>query len=158
MHPADGRVVSNFIVQALKGEPITIFGDGAQQRCFTNVHDVVESLARLAAADAAIGEVVNIGNPREISIQALAHLIRQRTGSDSPVEFHPYETAYGPGFEDMRRRVPDVSRLKQLTGYVPATPIEETIDQIIEASRGRAREPVAAAGVAAHGVDDPARP
>jgi UDP-glucose 4-epimerase len=132
---AYGMVVPRFVRQALSGEPITVFGDGTQTRCFTNVFDVVEALRRLAATPEAIGLVVNVGQPKEISIEELARLIRDMCQSASPILHVPYGEAYGPSFEDMRRRVPDVSRLAELTGYAPSTPLEETVRQVIEETR-----------------------
>jgi UDP-glucose 4-epimerase len=130
---AYGMVLPRFVRQARRGERITVFGDGSQTRCFTNVHDVVESMVRLARVPESIGEVVNIGQPTEISILDLAELVRAAWGSSSEIEFVDYDRAYGTGFEDMRRRVPDVTKLLQLTGYVPRTTIRETIDQMIAA-------------------------
>jgi UDP-glucose 4-epimerase len=127
---AYGMVVPRFVRQALETRPLTVFGDGRQLRCFTNVSDVVAALMALSATPEAIGEVVNIGNPREISISDLAELVREMVGSDSVIQFQGYESAYGCGFEDMRRRVPDVGRLKELVGFVPATPLETTIEEI----------------------------
>ncbi len=127
---AYGMVVPRFVRQAIEGRPLTVYGDGSQLRCFTNVHDVVVALMALAATPAAIGEVVNVGNPREISIRDLAALVCEIVGSNSSVELVDYESAYGKGFEDMRRRVPDVSRLRSLIGFVPTTPLEETIREI----------------------------
>jgi UDP-glucose 4-epimerase len=127
---AYGMVVPRFVRQALEGRPLTVYGDGSQLRCFTNVHDVVAALMALAATPAAVGAVVNIGNPREISVADLATLVCQIVGSDSPVQFIDYDSAYGKGFEDMRRRNPDVSRLAGLVGFVPATTLEDTIREI----------------------------
>ena len=127
---AYGMVVPRFVQQAMDGEPLTVFGDGSQRRCFTNVHDVVAALLALAETPAAVGQVVNVGNPREISIGDLAALICRLVGSPSTVELVDYERAYGAGYEDMKRRVPEVSLLRQLVGFVPATPLEETIKEI----------------------------
>lgn len=127
---AYGMVVPRFVRQAIEGRPLTVYGDGSQMRCFTNVRDVVAVLMALAATPAAIGDVVNVGNPREISIRDLAALVCEIVGSNSPVQLIDYESAYGKGFEDMHRRVPDVSRLKSLIGFVPTTPLEETIREI----------------------------
>ena len=127
---AYGMVVPRFVRQAIEGRPLTVYGDGSQMRCFTNVRDVVAALMALAATPAAIGDVVNVGNPREISIRDLATLVCEIVGSNSPVQLIDYESAYGKGFEDMHRRVPDVSRLKSLIGFVPTTPLEETIREI----------------------------
>ncbi len=130
---AYGMVVPRFVRQALEGKPLTVYGDGSQLRCFTNVRDVVASMMALAETPAAVGQVVNIGNPREISILDLAALVCRITGSKSSVELVDYEKAYGKGFEDMRRRVPDVSRLRELIGFVPSTPLEETVAEIADA-------------------------
>jgi UDP-glucose 4-epimerase len=132
---AYGMVVPRFVRQALTGSPMTVFGDGSQTRCFTNVHDVVEALVRIGRAPAAIGRVVNIGQPNEISILELATRIRDLTDSASQIELVPYSVAYEPGFEDMRRRVPDVSLLRELTDYAPDTPLEATIMQIVASSK-----------------------
>ena len=127
---AYGMVVPRFVRQAMAGQPLTVYGDGSQSRCFTNVNDVVVALMALAATPAAIGEVVNVGNPREISISDLAALVCRIVGSNSPVQLVDYKAAYGKGFEDMHRRLPDVSRLRSLVGFVPTTPLEETIGEI----------------------------
>lgn len=129
---AYGMVVPRFVRQAMEGQTLTVYGDGSQLRCFTNVHDVVAVLMALAATPAAIGEVVNVGNPREMSIRDLAELVRSIVGSQSQVELIDYATAYGKGFEDMRRRVPDVSLLRSLVGFAPSTPLEETIREIAD--------------------------
>ena len=135
---AYGMVMPRFVRQAIEGKPLTVYGDGNQLRCFTNVHDVAAALMALVVTPAAIGDVVNVGNPREISIRDLAQLVRTMVGSDSPIEYEGYELAYGRGFEDMRRRVPDVSRLRSLIGFVPTTPLEATIEEIAqEISAGR---------------------
>jgi UDP-glucose 4-epimerase len=136
---AYGMVVPRFVRQALGGEPLTVYGDGTQKRCFTNVHDAVDAMMALADAPAAVGQVVNVGNPNEISILDLAALVCRVTGSRSQVRLIDYETAYGAGFEDMRRRVPDVSQLRDLVGRVPSTPIEETVREIA-AAIGQERE------------------
>ncbi len=130
---AYGMVVPRFVRQALAEQPITIFGDGTQKRCFTNVFDVVESLWRIALAPSARGhgQIVNIGQPTEITIQDLAEVVRAITGSHSAIAYVAYDQAYGPGFEDMRRRVPDVSRLRDLIDFVPSTPIEASIRQVV---------------------------
>jgi len=129
---AYGMVVPRFVHQAMNGEPLTVFGSGQQTRCFTHVADVVDCLTGLAACDASIGEVVNVGRPAEISINDLAEIVVSITGSSSEIVHVPYDLAYEPGFEDMRRRVPDVTRLDQLLGRVPETPLEVTIKEIID--------------------------
>jgi UDP-glucose 4-epimerase len=128
---AYGMVVPRFVQQALTGSPMTVFGDGSQTRCFTNVHDVVEALVRIGRTPAAVGRVVNVGQPSEISILDLASLIRDVAGSRSEIDLVPYSVAYEPGFEDMRRRVPDVGLLRELTDFAPDTPLETTIMQIL---------------------------
>lgn len=132
-----GMVLPNFVRQALAGEPITVFGNGKQSRCFCHVKDSVEAVLRLMATPAAIGEVVNVGNTHEISIEDLARLVKQRTGSASPIVHIPYDQAYEPGFEDMPRRVPALGKLKKLTGFAPATPLTEIVDSVITYFRNR---------------------
>jgi UDP-glucose 4-epimerase len=125
-----GMVLPNFVGQALEGAPLTVYGNGQQSRCFCDVRDAVEGLLRLIATDKAVGEVVNIGNDQEITIEALAHLVRERTASSSPVQYIPYDQAYEPGFEDMFRRVPCLDKLERLTGFRPTTPLPEIIDRV----------------------------
>jgi UDP-glucose 4-epimerase len=127
---AYGMVVPRFVRQALSGQPLTVFGDGSQKRCFTNVRDVVAAMMALPDAPQSIGLVVNVGNPREVSIRELAALVLQLTGSNSPIQLIDYSEAYGEGFEDMHRRVPNVDLLRSLVGFVPETPLEETIAEI----------------------------
>ena len=127
---AYGMVVPRFVRQALSGQPLTVFGDGSQKRCFTNVRDVVAAMMALADTPQSIGLVVNVGNPREISIRELAALVLRLTGSSSPIQLIDYSEAYGEGFEDMHRRVPNVDLLRSLVGFVPETPLEETIAEI----------------------------
>src|SRR6202043_1734076 len=97
-----GMVLPNFVRQALAGSPITVYGSGQQSRCFCDVRDTVEALLRLVATDRAIGEVVNVGSTQEVSIEGLAKVVKQRTQSDSPLTYVPYNQAYEPGFEDMQ--------------------------------------------------------
>jgi UDP-glucose 4-epimerase len=125
-----GMVLPNFVSQALNAEPITVYGSGKQSRCFCDVQDTVEAMLRLMATDKAIGEVVNIGTDREITVEALAQMVKARTGSISPVTFTPYDQAYEPGFEDMMRRVPCLDKLERLTGFRPATTLENIIDRV----------------------------
>jgi UDP-glucose 4-epimerase len=132
-----GMVLPNFVRQALDGAPITVFGDGKQSRCFCDVADSVEAMLRLVATTAAVGEVVNIGNDEEITIEALAHRVKQQANSNSPIEFIPYDQAYEPGFEDMPRRVPHLEKLEHLTGFRPATPLKKIIDRVIEHETAR---------------------
>jgi UDP-glucose 4-epimerase len=126
-----GMVLPNFVRQGLAGDDITVYGSGEQQRCFADVSDVVECLLRLAACDEARGRVFNVGNDQEISIGALAALVRERTGDCSRIVHVPYEEAYAEGFEDLGRRVPDLSRLERTIGFRPTTPIETIVDRVI---------------------------
>ena len=123
-------VLPNFVKAALDGKPISVYGNGQQSRCFCDVRDTVEALTRLIDTPRSIGEVVNVGNTEEISIEALARLVKQRTRSSSPIEFIPYDQAYEPGFEDMMRRVPSVEKLQALTAFRPQIPLNEIIDRV----------------------------
>jgi UDP-glucose 4-epimerase len=127
-----GMVLPNFVRQALAGVPISVYGTGQQSRCFCDVRDTVQALLRLTSNEKAIGEVVNIGTDHEISIEGLAHLVKQRTKSNSPLEFVPYDKAYEPGFEDMARRVPCLEKLQSLTGFRPSIPLQEIVDRVME--------------------------
>jgi UDP-glucose 4-epimerase len=133
-----GMVLPRFVGQALRGEPITVFGSGEQRRCFGYVGDVVESLVRLAQTPGVAGEVINIGNDREITINELAALVKAASESSSPIVHVPYEDAYGPGFEDMTRRVPSLEKLERLTGRRPETPIETIVQLVVEQQRMQA--------------------
>ncbi len=127
-----GMVLPSFVRQALSGEPITVFGDGTQSRSFTYVGDVVECLIKLINEPRAIGQVFNIGNEEEVAILKLAEIVKSRTGSSSPIEFVPYDKAYEAGFEDMPRRVPDLTKVRQLVGYEPHVQLNEIITKVIE--------------------------
>jgi len=133
--PAYGMVVPRLVRQALAGEPITIHGDGQQSRTFCHVTDTVAAILGLLDEPAAAGEAFNVGGTREISILELAELIRQRTGSASRIELVPYEQAYARGFEDMRRRVPDTTKLRELTGWQARLSLEDILDDVIAESR-----------------------
>jgi len=133
-----GMVLPNFVKSALDNAPISIYGDGKQSRCFCDVRDTVESLLRLIDTPRAVGEVVNIGNTEEISIEGLAQRVKQRTNSNSAIEFIPYDQAYEPGFEDMMRRVPSVDKLHAITGFRPQTSLNEIIDRVAAFFRDRA--------------------
>lgn len=127
-----GMVVPNFVKQALLGHPLTVFGDGAQTRCFTYVTDVVGQLVALAEEPRAVGEVFNVGNDREeVTILDLARRVVLRAASKSPIELVPYDRAYEEGFEDMHRRVPDLSKIRALTGYEPRVQLDEILDRVI---------------------------
>jgi UDP-glucose 4-epimerase len=136
-----GMVLPTFVRQALAGEPITVFGDGKQSRSFTYVGDVVGALLKLMVEPRAIGQVVNIGNPHEITIGDLARRVKAMTESSSPIVLVPYEQAYDAGFEDMPRRVPDLTRIKSLIGYEPKVGLDEIIERVIADAR-RQNEPV----------------
>jgi UDP-glucose 4-epimerase len=125
-----GMVLPNFVKAALEDETISIYGDGKQSRCFCDVRDTVQGLVRLMDTDRAVGEVVNVGNTEEVSIEGLAQRVKERTRSNSPIEYVPYDKAYEPGFEDMMRRVPSVDKLHTLTGFRPQTPLNEIIDRV----------------------------
>jgi UDP-glucose 4-epimerase len=128
-----GMVVPNFVKQGLLGHPITVFGEGAQSRCFTYVTDVVGALVALADEPRAVGEVVNVGNDREeVTILDLARRIKARTGSRSEIVLVPYERAYEEGFEDMPRRVPDIGKARALVGYEPRVHLDQILDRVID--------------------------
>ena len=131
-----GMVLPTFVRQALSGHPITVFGDGLQSRSFTYVSDVVDALIALSSEPRAIGEVFNIGNTGEISIGDLAQRVKTMAGSDSPIRLIPYDEAYEAGFEDMPRRVPDISKLRALIGYEPRIALDEIIRRVIDHTRG----------------------
>jgi UDP-glucose 4-epimerase len=127
-----GMVIPNFVRQALAGEPITVFGDGTQSRAFTHVSDVVDALIKLVEEPRAIGQVINIGTTQEVTIAALAERIRQLTGSASPIKIIPYDEAYESGFEDMPRRLPDLSKVNRLIGYAPRHSLDDILNQVID--------------------------
>jgi nucleoside-diphosphate-sugar epimerase len=132
-----GMVIPNFVRQALAGEPITVFGDGMQSRSFTHVADVVQALLKLVREPKAVGQVINIGNTGEISILKLAERVRELSGSNSPIKMVPYDEAYESGFEDMPRRVPDLSKVTTLIGYKPRFTLDDILSQVIEYFRGK---------------------
>ena len=126
-----GMVIPNFVRQALAGEPITVFGDGTQSRCFTDVSDVVGGLLGLIDHPDAAGEVFNIGSQQEVSILELAEKVKAMTKSKSEIVLVPYEEAYEEGFEDMSRRVPDTSKIAKLIGYEPTVSLEQILERVI---------------------------
>ena len=132
-----GMVLPTFVRQALAGHTITVFGDGTQSRSFTYVSDVVDALIALASERRAIGEVYNVGNTGEISMSELAERVRMLACSDSPIQLIPYDQAYETGFEDMPRRVPDISKLRALIGFEPRVGLDETIRRVIDHFRQR---------------------
>jgi UDP-glucose 4-epimerase len=126
-----GMVIPNFVQQALAGRPITVFGDGTQSRSFTYVGDVVRAMVALIDEPRAVGQVFNIGNGHEITISDLAEKIRSLTGSQSDIVRIPYDEAYEAGFEDMPRRVPDISKVRALVGYSPTVELDEILTRVI---------------------------
>jgi UDP-glucose 4-epimerase len=127
-----GMVIPNFVSQALAGQPITVFGDGTQSRSFTYVGDVVRAMVALIDEPRAVGQVFNIGNGTEITIGDLADKVKQLTGSSSAIVRVPYDQAYEAGFEDMPRRVPDISKVRSLVGYQPTVELDEILTRVIE--------------------------
>jgi UDP-glucose 4-epimerase len=123
-------VVPRFIKSALLNEDLTVFGDGKQTRCFAHVYDVIEAVIKVAFSEKTIGRVVNVGNNTEISISDLAKKVIKETNSQSKIEFVPYIEAYGQGFEDMERRVPNLDLIQELVGWEPLRELTEMIEDI----------------------------
>ncbi len=133
--PAYGMVIPRLVRQAVRGEPLTVYGDGRQTRCFCHVADVVDGLIRVLDDPRAYGEVFNLGSQEEVSILDLAHRVAAKAGSSSPIQLVPYEEAYAEGFEDMRRRVPDTTKIHNLTGWRPLRTLEDILaETILEAT------------------------
>lgn len=130
-----GMVIPNFVRQAIKGEAITVYGAGTQTRCFTHVADVVSALIALIQRPESSGQVYNVGSSRELTIKELAERVKELTGSSSEIKLIPYEEAYEEGFEDMLRRVPDISKLSTLTGYAPTRSLEDIIIDVVNEQR-----------------------
>jgi len=130
-----GMVIPNFVQQALTGQDITVYGDGTQTRCFTHVSDVVTALIAIAEHPEAVGEVYNIGSDHEISMLDLAERIKSLTESASNIVFVPYDEAYEAGFEDMMRRVPDITKIRELIGYKPKVDLDGLLTSIIDYHR-----------------------
>ncbi|MBN9741128.1 MULTISPECIES: NAD(P)-dependent oxidoreductase [Amycolatopsis] len=126
-----GMVIPRFVTQALAGEPITVFGDGQQTRCFCHVHDVVPALADLLADDSAYGKVFNLGSNEQTTISQLAERVIGATGSSSTITKVPYEEAYGDGYEDMQRRIPDCTRAYNQIGFVPTRSLDDIIAAVV---------------------------
>ena len=126
-----GMVIPTFVAQGLAGEPITVYGEGDQSRCFGHVHDVVGALVRLIGHPEAAGQVYNVGNDQEITILALAERIRALTGNKSPIRKIPYGQAYTAGFEDMHRRVPDLTKIHRLIGYTPTRNLDQILADVL---------------------------
>jgi UDP-glucose 4-epimerase len=133
--PAYGMVIPRLVRQAIADQPMTVFGDGHQTRCFCHVADVVDALLRVLDESSAVGDVFNVGSQEEISILALAARIKELAGSTSQVEIVPYEHAYGPGFADMRRRVPDTTKINAVTGWSPSRTLDDILRETIAEAR-----------------------
>jgi UDP-glucose 4-epimerase len=132
---AYGMVLPRFVEQALRNDPLTVYGDGGQSRCFCHVEDVVRGVLGLIDDPAAEGDVFNIGSTQEITVMELAQRVIARAGSSSEIELVPYEIAYTEGFEDMRRRVPDISKIGNLIGWKPERNLDQIIDEVLEEMR-----------------------
>ena len=127
-----GMVVPRFVRAALRGEPLSVYGDGKQRRCFADVADVIGAVQQLIDHPQAPGQVFNIGNTEEVSIEALAKRVIALTGSRSEIQYIPYDEAYAPGFEDMQRRVPNLSKIQQLIGYKPTCSLTDILNRVID--------------------------
>jgi UDP-glucose 4-epimerase len=127
-----GMVIPTFVRQALAGQPITVFGSGEQRRCFCHVRDVTRLLGEIAEREDLYGEVFNMGSTEEVSMRALAERVKQATDSSSEISLIPYREAYGAGFEDMPRRVPDLNKVTAATGWVPTARLDEVLSDVIE--------------------------
>ena len=133
-----GMVVPRFVNQALRGDPVTVFGDGAQSRCFCHVSDVVRALLSLLDHPSTVsGQIYNIGSDQEVTIGELAHQVVERADSTSSISFIPYDQAYAPGFADMRRRVPDITKIGAAIGWTPTFLLPEILDDMIDYERDR---------------------
>jgi UDP-glucose 4-epimerase len=126
-----GMVLPTFVKQALCGEPLTVFGNGEQSRCFTHVGDIVKGLVQCVSCIAAVGQVFNLGNTEEVTMNALAEKVIEATGSTSTIKYLSYDEAYGAGFEDMQRRVPDISKARQWFGYAPTQSLDGIIETVV---------------------------
>jgi UDP-glucose 4-epimerase len=132
-----GMVLPTFVSQALRGSPITVYGDGEQSRCFAHVRDVVDATIRLLNSPSAVGEVFNIGTDREVTIRELAETVKASTGSSSDIVQVPYDEAYAKGFEDMRRRVPSLEKLEATIGFRPSISLDVIIADVVADLRSR---------------------
>ena len=131
-----GMVLPRFVAQAVAGEALTVYGDGSQTRCFCWVGDVVPALVGLVGCEGARGDAVNLGSTDEVTVAELAARVVQATGSSSEVVHMPYEEAYGEGFEEIPRRVPDITRARELIGFEPRTSLDEIIARLVDGARG----------------------
>jgi len=127
-----GMVVPNFVQKALIGKPIVVHGDGSQSRTFIHISDAVDALVGLMAELSALGQVVNVGSTEEVTIKELALLVKEMAGSESDIEYISYDKAYGPGFEDMQRRCPDITRIEELSGFQPKVNLRGIIQSVID--------------------------
>jgi UDP-glucose 4-epimerase len=127
-----GMVVPNFVQKALIGKPIVVHGDGSQSRTFIHISDAVDALVGLMAELSALGQVVNVGSTEEVTIKELALLVKKMAGSESDIEYISYDKAYGPGFEDMKRRCPDITRIEELSGFQPKVNLRGIIQSVID--------------------------
>jgi len=127
-----GMVLPNFVQSALLGKPISVYGEGTQSRSFTHVNDVVGAIIKLMGEPTAEGDIFNVGNDSETTINELAIKVKEMTGSDSEIEHVPYEKAYGPGFEDMQRRCPSIKKINKLIGFKPSYDLEAMIQSVID--------------------------
>jgi len=127
-----GMVLPNFVQSALLGKPISVYGEGTQSRSFTHVNDVVGAITKLMDEPSAEGEIFNVGNNKEVTINELALKVKKMTDSDSEIEHIPYEKAYGPGFEDMKRRCPNIKKINKLIGFKPSYDLEAMIQSVID--------------------------
>lgn len=132
-----GMVLPSFAAQAVADEPITVYGTGEQSRCFMHVEEAIEAMLRLIATPASVGQVVNIGSDREVTIRTLAEMVKEAAGSRSSIVMVPYAEAYASGFEDLQRRVPDISKLEMLTGFRPTRSLERIVVDVVNDQRAR---------------------
>jgi UDP-glucose 4-epimerase len=144
-----GMVLPTFVKQALCGEPLTVFGNGEQSRCFTHVGDIVKGLVQCVCCNAAVGQVFNLGNTEEVTMNALAEKVIKATESASTIKYLSYDEAYGAGFEDMQRRVPDISKAGQWFGYAPTQSLDDIIESVVAYHGPNSRVPAAQAATAA---------
>jgi UDP-glucose 4-epimerase len=144
-----GMVLPTFVKQALSGEPLTVFGNGEQSRCFTHVSDIVQGLVQCISCEASVGQVFNLGNTEEVTMNALADKVIQATQSTSTIKYLSYDLAYGAGFEDMQRRVPDISKAREWFGYAPTRSLDDIIESVVAYCSLNSRAPVLQASAAA---------
>jgi UDP-glucose 4-epimerase len=144
-----GMVLPTFVKQALSGEPLTVFGNGEQSRCFTHVGDIVKGLMKCISCNAAVGQVFNLGNTEEVTMNALAEKVIGATDSASTIKYLSYDEAYGAGFEDMQRRVPDISKARQWFGYAPAQSLDNIIESVVAYHKPNSQFPTVQAATAA---------